>query len=68
MLGLCVIEKQHDVEIMSPPPKEKDKKKRPMSQIIGVKKPAPSLAPTCIPRFGVNTHQEGLLAKVGVQT
>ncbi|XP_046906275.1 cAMP-specific 3',5'-cyclic phosphodiesterase 4D-like isoform X4 [Hypomesus transpacificus] len=59
------LEKQHDVEIQSPPPKEKEKKKRPMSQISGVKKPTPtpSLAPTCIPRFGVNTHQEDLLAK-----
>ncbi|XP_062306308.1 cAMP-specific 3',5'-cyclic phosphodiesterase 4D isoform X3 [Osmerus eperlanus] len=59
------LEKQHDVEILSPPPKEKEKKKRPMSQISGVKKPTPtpSLAPTCIPRFGVNTHQEDLLAK-----
>uniref|UniRef100_A0A673X7I2 Phosphodiesterase n=1 Tax=Salmo trutta TaxID=8032 RepID=A0A673X7I2_SALTR len=59
------LEKQHDVEIMSGPPKEKDKKKkRPMSQIVAVKKPAlsPSLAPTKIPRFGVTTLQEGLLA------
>uniref|UniRef100_A0A7N8X1Z7 Phosphodiesterase n=1 Tax=Mastacembelus armatus TaxID=205130 RepID=A0A7N8X1Z7_9TELE len=59
------LEKQHDVEILSPPLKEKEKKKRPMSQISGVKKAtqSPSLAPTCIPRFGVNTPQEGLLAK-----
>ncbi|KAM7409650.1 hypothetical protein PAMA_001238 [Pampus argenteus] len=59
------LEKQHDVEILSPPLKEKEKKKRPMSQIIGVKKPtqSPSLASTCIPRFGVNTPQESLLAK-----
>ncbi|XP_061831914.1 3',5'-cyclic-AMP phosphodiesterase 4C-like isoform X3 [Nerophis lumbriciformis] len=58
------LEKQHDVEILSPPPKEKEKKKRPMSQIIGVKKttPSPSLACTSIPRFGVNTPQENLLA------
>ncbi|XP_064865714.1 3',5'-cyclic-AMP phosphodiesterase 4C isoform X1 [Oncorhynchus nerka] len=59
------LEKQHDVEIMSGPPKEKDKKKkRPMSQIVAVKKPAlsPSLTPTQIPRFGVTTLQEGLLA------
>ncbi|XP_045079463.1 cAMP-specific 3',5'-cyclic phosphodiesterase 4D isoform X2 [Coregonus clupeaformis] len=60
------LEKQHDVEIMSGPPKEKDKKKkkRPMSQIVAVKKPAlsPSLAPTQIPRFGVTTLQEDLLA------
>ncbi|KAM7388032.1 hypothetical protein PAMP_024233 [Pampus punctatissimus] len=59
------LEKQHDVEILSPPPKEKEKKKRLMSQISGVKKPtqSPSLTSTCIPRFGVNTPQENLLAK-----
>ncbi|KAK5888809.1 hypothetical protein CesoFtcFv8_014867 [Champsocephalus esox] len=59
------LEKQHDMDIMSPPAKEKDKKKRPMSQISGVKKAthSPSLAPSTIPRFGVNSSQEGLLAK-----
>ncbi|KAM4605436.1 3',5'-cyclic-AMP phosphodiesterase 4C isoform 1-T1 [Polymixia lowei] len=59
------LEKQHDMEIMSPPTKEKDKKKRPMSQISGVKKAthSPSLAPSTIPRFGVSSSQEGLLAK-----
>ncbi|XP_061093408.1 cAMP-specific 3',5'-cyclic phosphodiesterase 4D-like isoform X2 [Conger conger] len=59
------LEKQQDVEIMSQPPKEKDKKKRPMSQISGVKKLAhsPSLAPSSIPRFGVTTDQEGPLTK-----
>lgn len=62
-------EKQHDVEILSPPPKEREKKKRPMSQISGVKKAtqSPSLAPACIPRFGVSTPQESLLAKVDLQ-
>lgn len=62
-------EKQHDVEILSPPPKEREKKKRPMSQISGVKKAtqSPSLAPACIPRFGVSTPQESLLAKVELQ-
>lgn len=41
-----------------------------MSQISGVKKAtqSPSLAPTCIPRFGVNTPHESLLAKVGSPT
>lgn len=65
-----VAEKQHDVEILSPPPKEKEKKKRPMSQIIGVKKAtqSPSLATACIPRFGVSTPHEILLAKVGPHT
>ncbi|XP_029308972.1 cAMP-specific 3',5'-cyclic phosphodiesterase 4D isoform X5 [Cottoperca gobio] len=59
------LEKQHDMDIMSPPAKEKDKKKRPMSQISGVKKVthSPSLAPSTIPRFGVSSSQEGLLAK-----
>ncbi|XP_067330035.1 3',5'-cyclic-AMP phosphodiesterase 4C isoform X2 [Channa argus] len=59
------LEKQHDMDIMSPPTKEKDKKKRPMSQISGVKKAthSPSVAPSTIPRFGVNASQEGLLAK-----
>ncbi|KAK2822218.1 hypothetical protein Q5P01_022283 [Channa striata] len=61
------LEKQHDMDIMSPPTKEKDKKKRPMSQISGVKKAthSPSVAPSTIPRFGVNASQEGLLAKMG---
>ncbi|XP_026200879.1 cAMP-specific 3',5'-cyclic phosphodiesterase 4D isoform X4 [Anabas testudineus] len=59
------LEKQHDLEILSPPLKEKEKKKRPMSQISGVKKAtqSPSLAPACIPRFGVTTPHEGMLAK-----
>ncbi|XP_028855742.1 cAMP-specific 3',5'-cyclic phosphodiesterase 4D isoform X2 [Denticeps clupeoides] len=59
------LEKQQDVEILSPPLKDKDKKRRPMSHISGVKKltHSPSLAPCCIPRFGVNTNEEGLLAK-----
>uniref|UniRef100_A0A3B3CDV9 Phosphodiesterase n=1 Tax=Oryzias melastigma TaxID=30732 RepID=A0A3B3CDV9_ORYME len=34
-----------------------------MSQISGVKKATHSLAPSSIPRFGVNASQEGLLAK-----
>ncbi|XP_034411473.1 cAMP-specific 3',5'-cyclic phosphodiesterase 4D isoform X3 [Cyclopterus lumpus] len=59
------LEKQHDMDIMSTPTKEKDKKRRPMSQISGVKKAthSPSLAPSTIPRFGVNASQEGLLSK-----
>uniref|UniRef100_A0A8C7WL32 Phosphodiesterase n=1 Tax=Oncorhynchus mykiss TaxID=8022 RepID=A0A8C7WL32_ONCMY len=51
----------------SPPPftEKTDKKKRPMSQIVGVKKPRiiPSVAPSNIPRFGVAATQEGFLAK-----
>ncbi len=69
-LFVHVAEKQHDVEILSPTLKEKEKKKRPMSQISGVKKAtqSPSLAPACIPRFGVSTPHESLLAKVGPHT
>lgn len=69
-MGFFSAEKQHDVEILSPPPKEREKKKRPMSQISGVKKAtqSPGLAPACIPRFGVNTPQESLLAKVNSYT
>uniref|UniRef100_A0A3P8WR09 Phosphodiesterase n=1 Tax=Cynoglossus semilaevis TaxID=244447 RepID=A0A3P8WR09_CYNSE len=45
--------------------KEKDKKKRLMSQISGVKKAthSPSLVHSTIPRFGVTSCQEGPLAK-----
>ncbi|XP_024909401.1 cAMP-specific 3',5'-cyclic phosphodiesterase 4D isoform X3 [Cynoglossus semilaevis] len=59
------LEKQHDVEILSPPIKEKEKKKRPMSQISGVKKAtqSPSLANACIPRFGVKAPNESMLGK-----
>uniref|UniRef100_A0A8C5P192 Phosphodiesterase n=1 Tax=Jaculus jaculus TaxID=51337 RepID=A0A8C5P192_JACJA len=57
--------KQHEVEIPSPTQKEKDKKKRPMSQISGVKKlmHSSSLTNSSIPRFGVKTEQEDVLAK-----
>ncbi|XP_072546999.1 3',5'-cyclic-AMP phosphodiesterase 4C [Salminus brasiliensis] len=57
------LEKQHDLELMSLPPKEKEKKKRPMSQISGVKKPKSTHRSVSIPRFGVSTDQEELLAK-----
>ncbi|KAM4050715.1 3',5'-cyclic-AMP phosphodiesterase 4C isoform 5-T5 [Anomaloglossus baeobatrachus] len=59
------LDKQHEVEIPSPISKEKEKKKRPMSQISGVKKLTHSSSfTTCnIPRFGVKTDQEALLAK-----
>uniref|UniRef100_H3CXV9 Phosphodiesterase n=1 Tax=Tetraodon nigroviridis TaxID=99883 RepID=H3CXV9_TETNG len=59
------LERQHDVEILSAPPKEREKKKRPMSQISGVKKviQSPGLASVSIPRFGVSTPQESQLAK-----
>ncbi|KAM4710010.1 3',5'-cyclic-AMP phosphodiesterase 4C-like isoform 2-T2 [Discoglossus pictus] len=59
------LDKQHEVEMPSATTKEKDKKKRPMSQISGVKKLTHSSSfSTCsIPRFGVKTDQESLLAK-----
>ncbi|NWR55013.1 PDE4D phosphodiesterase, partial [Bucorvus abyssinicus] len=59
------LDKQHEVEIPSPTQKEKEKKKRPMSQISGVKKlmHSSSLTNSSIPRFGVKTDQEEVLAK-----
>uniref|UniRef100_A0A8C8RV30 Phosphodiesterase n=1 Tax=Pelusios castaneus TaxID=367368 RepID=A0A8C8RV30_9SAUR len=58
------LDKQHEVEMPSPTPKEKDaeKRNRPMAQISGVKKLMHSSS-CIIPRFGVKTEQEGLLAK-----
>ncbi|XP_043909766.1 cAMP-specific 3',5'-cyclic phosphodiesterase 4D-like isoform X2 [Protopterus annectens] len=58
------LERQHEVEIPCPVPKE-EKKKRPMSQISGVKKltHSTSLTNSSIPRYGVKTDSEGLLAK-----
>ncbi|XP_016331911.1 cAMP-specific 3',5'-cyclic phosphodiesterase 4C-like isoform X1 [Sinocyclocheilus anshuiensis] len=63
-IASTILQKQHDVEILSAACKE-EKKRRPMSQISGVRKlsPNPSLPPTCIPRFGVNTQHESLLAE-----
>ncbi|XP_076964612.1 3',5'-cyclic-AMP phosphodiesterase 4D-like [Callospermophilus lateralis] len=60
-----ITDKQHEVEIPSPTQKEKEKKKRPMSQISGVKKlmHSSSLTNSSIPRFGVKTEQEDVLAK-----
>ncbi|XP_007439098.1 cAMP-specific 3',5'-cyclic phosphodiesterase 4D [Python bivittatus] len=59
------LDKQHEVEIPSPTQKEKEKKKRPMSQISGVKKlmHSSSLTNSSIPKFGVKTDQEDILAK-----
>lgn len=67
VLCVCVAEKEHDVEILSTACKE-EKKRRLMSQISGVRKlsPSPSLPPTHIPRFGVNTQHESLLAEVSL--
>ncbi|XP_060640869.2 3',5'-cyclic-AMP phosphodiesterase 4C isoform X1 [Anolis sagrei] len=57
--------KQQEVEIPPVVPKAKDKKRRPMSQISGVKKltHSSSFNLTTVPRFGVLTEQEGPLAK-----
>ncbi|XP_033019707.1 cAMP-specific 3',5'-cyclic phosphodiesterase 4D isoform X8 [Lacerta agilis] len=59
------LDKQHEVEIPSPTQKEKEKKKLPMSQISGVKKlmHSSSLTNSSIPKFGVKTDQEDILAK-----
>ncbi|XP_068029987.1 3',5'-cyclic-AMP phosphodiesterase 4C-like isoform X1 [Anomalospiza imberbis] len=61
------LDKQHEVEIPSAllKDKEKERRKRPMSQISGVRKlkHGSSLATTGIPRFGVRTDHEALLAK-----
>ncbi|XP_038646896.1 cAMP-specific 3',5'-cyclic phosphodiesterase 4D isoform X2 [Scyliorhinus canicula] len=58
------LDKQHEVEMPSQAQKE-EKKKRPMSQISGVKKlmHSSSLTNSSITRFGVKTDQEELLAK-----
>uniref|UniRef100_U3JF37 Phosphodiesterase n=2 Tax=Ficedula albicollis TaxID=59894 RepID=U3JF37_FICAL len=61
------LDKQHEVEIPSAltKDKEKERRKRPMSQISGVRKLTHSsrLAAAGIPRFGVRTEHEALLAK-----
>ncbi|KAJ8287136.1 hypothetical protein GJAV_G00048060, partial [Gymnothorax javanicus] len=60
------LDKQHDVEMPSPQSqKEKDRKKKPMCQISGVKKlrHSSSLTNSNIPRFGVKTDTEDSLAK-----
>ncbi|XP_078531253.1 3',5'-cyclic-AMP phosphodiesterase 4D isoform X3 [Lissotriton helveticus] len=59
------LDKQHEVEMPTQAQKEKEKKKRPMSQISGVKKlmHSSSLTNSSIPRFGVKTEQEDILAK-----
>ncbi|XP_063311667.1 3',5'-cyclic-AMP phosphodiesterase 4C [Pelobates fuscus] len=59
------LDKQHEVEMPSQTSKEKDKKKIPMSQIIGVKKltHSSSFTTSSIPQFGVKTDQEDLLSK-----
>ncbi|XP_074836464.1 3',5'-cyclic-AMP phosphodiesterase 4A isoform X2 [Carettochelys insculpta] len=61
------LDKQNEVEIPAPTPKEREKKKthQPMCQISGVKKlvRGSGLSNSSIPRFGVKTDQEELLSK-----
>ncbi|XP_053557271.1 cAMP-specific 3',5'-cyclic phosphodiesterase 4D isoform X1 [Bombina bombina] len=59
------LDKQHEVEMPTQAQKEKEKKKRPMSQISGVKKlmHSSSLTNSSIPRFGVKSENEEFLAK-----
>ncbi|XP_056396976.1 cAMP-specific 3',5'-cyclic phosphodiesterase 4D isoform X14 [Hyla sarda] len=59
------LDKQHEVEMPTQAQKEKEKKKRPMSQISGVKKlmHSSSLTNSSIPRFGVKSENEESLAK-----
>ncbi|XP_029862820.1 LOW QUALITY PROTEIN: cAMP-specific 3',5'-cyclic phosphodiesterase 4A [Aquila chrysaetos chrysaetos] len=62
------LDKQHEVEIPAPGPKEREKKRRqppPMGQISGVKKLPPGSGPggSSVPRFGVKTDREDLLGK-----
>ncbi|XP_056678098.1 cAMP-specific 3',5'-cyclic phosphodiesterase 4C isoform X2 [Monodelphis domestica] len=61
------LDKQHEVELPSMPVKEREKEKeeRPMSQISGVRKltHGSSFSAAAIPRFGVKTDHETLLAK-----
>ncbi|XP_074784058.1 3',5'-cyclic-AMP phosphodiesterase 4C isoform X1 [Athene noctua] len=59
------LDKQHEVEIPSAlaKDKEKERRKRPMSQISGVRKLTHGSSLAAIPRFGVRTDQEELLAK-----
>ncbi|XP_043834055.1 cAMP-specific 3',5'-cyclic phosphodiesterase 4C isoform X3 [Dromiciops gliroides] len=60
------LDKQHEVELPSMPAKEREKEEEgPMSQISGVRKltHGSSFSATAIPRFGVKTDHETLLAK-----
>ncbi|KAI1882823.1 hypothetical protein AGOR_G00238880 [Albula goreensis] len=61
------LDKQNEVEIPSPVPKAREKKKKQqvMTQISGVKKVShgPGLSNSSIPRFGVRTDKEDQLAK-----
>ncbi|KAM9095984.1 cAMP-specific 3',5'-cyclic phosphodiesterase 4A isoform X2 [Sarcophilus harrisii] len=70
-ISTTFLDKQADVEIPSPTPKEQEKQlqqrpqRQPMSQISGVKKltHSSSLSNSGIPRFGVKTDQEELLGQ-----
>ncbi|KPP77034.1 cAMP-specific 3',5'-cyclic phosphodiesterase 4B-like [Scleropages formosus] len=62
-----LVDKQNDVEIPSPTPKTREKKKKQqlMTQISGVKKVThgPNLSNCSVYRFGVKTDKEDLLSK-----
>lgn len=65
---LFLTDKQNDVEIPSPTPKAREKKKKQqlMTQISGVKKVSHGPILNCgIARFGIKTDKEDLLSKVG---
>ncbi|XP_056678737.1 cAMP-specific 3',5'-cyclic phosphodiesterase 4A isoform X3 [Monodelphis domestica] len=70
-ISTTFLDKQADVEIPPPTPKEQEKQlqqrpqRQPMSQISGVKKltHSSSLSNSGIPQFGVKTDQEELLGK-----
>ncbi|XP_051025523.1 cAMP-specific 3',5'-cyclic phosphodiesterase 4C [Acomys russatus] len=56
------LDQQAEVELPRPPTENDDP--RPMSQITGLRGPRPASLPTAaVPRFGVQTDQEGQLAK-----
>ncbi|XP_069915274.1 3',5'-cyclic-AMP phosphodiesterase 4A isoform X3 [Oryctolagus cuniculus] len=77
-ISTTFLDKQNEVEIPSPTSKEREQTPRqkpspqppapvppfqPMAQITGVKRPTHSLGDSGIPRFGVKTDQEELLAQ-----
>ncbi|XP_062034105.1 cAMP-specific 3',5'-cyclic phosphodiesterase 4A isoform X1 [Lepus europaeus] len=77
-ISTTFLDKQNEVEIPSPTSTEREQTPRrkpsqqppapappfqPMSQITGVKRPTHSLGNSGIPRFGVKTDQEELLAQ-----
>lgn len=65
---LFLTDKQNDMEIPSPTPKAREKKKKQqlMTQISGVKKVSHGpILNSSLARFGVKTDKEDLLSRVG---